>query len=204
MARKFHKRTKKVSKKLKKVVTKIAKRIVSTNQEHKYLDIVFNNSTIDYSGSSFSLADVPQGDTDSTRDGDALMPTSLDIRLSITNADATNLIRICIIRWHSNVSTLAVANILQYANQTYAPQTPFVHDGRGEFQVLHDGLHSTNTVNKPQIILRKKLRLAKKAVHYTAGTTAGREKIFLIALSDSAAASHPYIAGYIRFNYTDM
>lgn len=197
------KRSKKVSKNLKKAITRISKRVLSTNQEHKYFDYNFNNNGVDYDGTTFYISDIAQGDTDTTRVGDQLMPTSLLMNLALTVGDTTNLMRIVVVRWRTNVSTLAVGNIFTYLGVQWAPESPFHHDGRSQFEVLHDSLHALASAYRPVIILRKRLRLAKKAIKFSAGSTTASDKILLIAVSDSAAAAHPTIQGYTRLNFTD-
>lgn len=43
----------------------------------------------------------------------------------------------------------------------------------------------------------------KKLVFNTAGATTGTDQFYLLAISDSTAAPHPSLGGYIRYNYVD-
>lgn len=188
---------------VKSMVRKVVNKALSKNMEHKYFDYQFASPSVDDQGITYYISDVPQGDTDTTRDGDKLMPTSLDLNLAVYAGDTTNVVRFMIVRWHSNVSTLAAGNVFQYLNSAYAPHTPLHHDGRSQFEVLLDKTIVLNTVSRPIVKIVKRLILAKKTIKYSAGSTTGSDKILALAVSDSAATSHPAIAGYSRLNFTD-
>lgn len=178
------------------------KRLINSNAEHKYFDFEFNAQTVDFSGAAYSISDVTQGDGDTMRDGDKLLPTSLSVRYAFQAGDATNAFRFLIIRWKCSASTLSIGNIFQTLGTTRAPYEPLIHDQRNQFDVLMDRLINLDTYH-PQVIINKRLKLAKKMINYSAAGTTGSNKLFVVVVSDSGAAAHPTLNGWTRLNFTD-
>lgn len=203
--RKFYPRKYKTggSKKMAAIATKVYKRMEKKVTEEKYWDVLFNSVGIDYGGSSFSLCDVPQGDGDSTRDGDKLCPVGLKIKLLLTLADTTNTIRLILVRWIPSTSSLSYGGVIQNGTGTsYSVAGQYQHDTRKQFKVLWSRSYALSS-NRPQVIVNKYVRLQKRQISYVSASTTGTNKLFLLAISDSAAAAHPTIGGYTRLDYTD-
>lgn len=188
--------------KIAKIASRVVRKALKRTQELKYIDNGWNVN-YDYGATCTSITDIGQGDTDSTRDGDKCLPKSIKLRLGLTAGDTTNFMRLMIIRWHSNVSTLAAGNVLQYLSSALAPFSPLSHDGRSEFNVIWDRTYVLGTQMYPVLNIKKFIKLAPHPIKFSAAGTDGRDKLFLIGVSDSAAAAHPNVSGYIRVEYTD-
>lgn len=185
-------------------VAKIAKKVVYKQAENKYFDTLTGVSYTDV-GIMIDLSLVPQGDTDITRDGDQLYATSLQIRGYLTVADNTNVARVIVFRWkcdsvplNDNILDTTYKGSVNYVNSGYH------HDGRSDFVVLSDKTYNMQLgTNRSQMryYLNKKLN---HKINYNAGTTAGRNKIYMFVISDSAAIAHPTINTITRLNFRDF
>jgi len=193
-----------VSKKTPVATKSFVRKYVSKQQEHKNYDQAIS-TTIDYNGTMFSLCDIPQGDTDITRDGDKLMPTSVEINIGVTIADTTNVFRVIVIRWkgYDSVDPPSTSKILEVTGTVYAPYSSLQHDRRDRFELLYDSGVIPLTASDTIKTLNIKLPCAKKEVSFSAGGTGAANKIEWMCISDSAAVFHPAITGYTRTNFTD-
>lgn len=165
--------------------------------EKKKFDFSQASASIDYSGAIYSITDVAQGDTDVTRDGDQLTPLRLEVRGAFVVGDAVNANRIVIVRWLPLDSSMApaVASVLEVTGSALAPYSPYQHDNlrAGYFEVLYDTFFVEDTYSPiKQFYIDLNIPQNKKMA-FNAASTNGSGKLFLIAISDSAAATHPNI-----------
>ncbi len=187
-------------------VSRIANRNLNKRIEKKYFTNYAAGSR-DWSGAVYSITDIPQGDTDTTRDGDSLFLKSVQLRYSVVAGDTTNLVRLVMFQYLDD-TTPTVSNILNsgYLGAAGAPLTPFHHDERSKYRILYDsGPMSVDTYN-PQLVRKVFVKNNKKMVNqirYNGGTTTGSNKIYLIELSDSGAASHPSFNTISKVNFND-
>lgn len=166
----------------------IANRQATKRLEKKY-HLVGSSQDIDYSGSVFALSTITQGDTDLTRDGDSLYLRSINLKgccqLDVLATSA--IVRIMVVQWFDD-STPAVSDILSgsYLGTVNAPSSSYFHDQRNKFRVLYDRRVLLNDGNTEcQIFDTKYLKPSKRKIHFTAGTTTGSNKLWLVAVSDS-------------------
>jgi len=169
-------------------------------QEDKFNTLSMANST-DYGGSMYGLTDIPQGDTDLTRDGDECRLTKINLHYSIVAGDATNTYRVICFRW-KQFTTPTMSDMWFPLGATNSPMGHMLHDTSEVYDVLYDSFHTVDTYNpisKGQFVAN----LKGPKVQFTAGTTAGCNKLFLFLVSDSAAATHPAFLGFSAVNFTD-
>lgn len=214
----FRRRTfKKSASSSKKYVTwKSIKKYISKTVEHKYKDTDRASTTVDATGNVYCLSVIPQGDTDSQRNGDSVMPVYLRVKGSCHGADSSNVMRVILIRWHpdsASVGDPALTDILQSTilSTTNAPYAPYIHDKRNQFTVLSDrrytlmgSVDSSKYISSFDIKVNlKRRKLMKKLIYTASDGTTGTDQIYICALSDSTATSHPAIAFTSRLSYTD-
>jgi hypothetical protein len=180
-------------------VSILARRQIVKTSELKYLS--FGNS---YAGSLtwqfFSLTDVPQGTTDSSRVGDSLTPVSLKMKYQFDTSTAkavpTEFFRVIVFQWFPNSVNLAPTGALMFQNDPYATVVNFRSNfsidyqakSAAQFRVLYDRTHclvgyGTSTTWNPSlagiIIANVSLASARKTVQFTAAsTTDGAGKIY--------------------------
>lgn len=149
--------------------------------------------------------DIPQGDTDQSRDGDRFQWCgSVDLRFQLMIADTTNLFRICLFQWHPSSVPTAGDLMLNGPSGAIDVFSHYSHDNRQQFKVLWDktytliGNATTSSVpntTKTTIFARKQISLkrATKNAQMAGGTTAGTNKLYLYFISDSTLVNHPTI-----------
>jgi len=205
--KKYYKKSKKsknVSKPMQKAIQKVVNRSLSKEQEEKY-QVFYLATNVDYSGAIVDVTAISQGDTDTTRDGDEIMPKSLNIRGTFVNADSTNAYRLIVFRYKNDTSLTgnpAMTNILNLTASVTAPFQSYYHDARKTYNILHDSMYVTDTNNS----IRKfnlHIPLARKSVNYINGATTGINKIYVGVISDSAASTHPAVSLVAEIRYTD-
>lgn len=196
------------------------KRLIRGVQESKYFDASLGLTTITYSSNIGKVTTIPQGDTDITRDGDSLIPTSFEISWVWTgfqSADpalAYDLCRIIVFRWHpdDNVDAPTAAKILAQVNG-FAPYSPYEHDQRRKFTVLMDRrervmqMLSTAGIEQPTtgsqtVFHHKRLRLKKVPIRYNGAGTTGSQNLYVMMVSDEQTDG-PTGSYYCRVNFTD-
>lgn len=188
---------------LKKEIRAVAKSVIAKQSELKYFDTTVGPS-IDDAGYLSCLSLVPQGDTDTSRDGDQLYATSMQVKGYFSCADTTNQVRLIFFIWkpetsptNDDILATTTKGSINYVN------APYHHDGRGSFTVLSDRCYSLalgTTSAKKQFSHNIKLN---KKLKYNAGTTAGYNQIWFMVLSDSAAVSHPSVNMTSRLRFRD-
>lgn len=199
------KRSTKVSKNVKRFVNKKLKKEVET----KYNDY-YNSGTFDWNGSVYyNLTVIPQGTTDSNRIGDKISLRGIRLRYHLLCGDTYNICRIVVFQYYGN-NTLhapAVNELFQsiYMGTVYAPMSPFTFDYKNQFGILYDKTHNLNLNDRQTVGVNKKIKIkyAKHGITFTAATTAGSNQIYIVALSDSGAATHPSIIFHSRLFYDD-
>lgn len=180
------------------------KKLISSGRENKYLDVLLATSEL-YGGAVYSLSNVPQGDTDTTRDGDQLVQRAIRIKGNSIVADSTNIARLIVFRW-KNESTPVVGDILSatYVGTSRAPFSPYHHDGRTNFTVLYDKNFATDTYNIQRTFDTGWINLRNKKQYFTAGSaTAQKNGIFCLIITDSAAVSNPFLNLVSRLTFQD-
>lgn len=169
-------------------------------QETKW-SAVSNNAAVSFSGNLISLCDIAQGDTDTTRDGDELLMTKIEVRFANYLGDTTNITRVIIFRWMPP-SVPAVSDFWADIGTAESPLATFIHDQQQNVTVLYDKLCFTGPgryVEVGQAIQNLNVRVQFVA----ASTTIATGKVYMFFISDSAAATHPTVSYYARTEFTD-
>jgi hypothetical protein len=170
-------------------VRSLIKGAFESHTEKKWWPLLNGGVTVDYTGNIYGLTDVPQGDLDTTRDGDSINLESIKLGIELICGDATNIVRFIMFRWKPN-TTPAAADIWQAVASNVAPLYQPLHDNMQEYDILVDKLytlHSYQPVVTDMIIYDFK----NPKVQYVSGTTTGSNKIYMYFVSDSGAATHP-------------
>lgn len=186
-------------------VSKIANRKISSRAEKKYYDRALTGQAYDWAGSIVSLTNIPQGDTDVTRDGDQVYLRSIRMSGDIVIGDTTNVARLIIFQWYQD-ATPAYTDVLSsvYQGTVNAVNSPYHHDGRRQFRVLYDKRFVMDSDDGIVLFDTGYLRPAKRKINFNAGGTDGENEIFMLALSDSGAVSHPSFNFVCRTTFNDM
>lgn len=200
----------------KRSVKKLARRIVSLTHEKKFrasdlghkqfsADIGLNWTTF-----NVSLTDIPQGDTDTTRDGDRLGLRSIELDFSVyqdtlVTAATDDVIRIIVFQWYPATTPSDSAMLTSVASgSTRACMVPYSHDNRQMFRILFDRSYSLQYYGKSCYKVKTLIkRFPHKMIQYQSGTTTGTNKVYLMACTMNASA-HCFLDGVVKTNFNDV
>lgn len=183
-------------------------RKVATQTLLRYSEIKYHNTQytggIDNNGIIYDLSAVGQGDTDITRDGDRMMPTSLDVAFMVNGEANSGISRLIIFRWFNN-DTPTPSLILNTVGSSYSTVSPYYHDYKDKFNILLDRSFIVSNNGKEIAQFKKRLVLAKtKQIQFVAGSTAGTNKIFALVIGDGILAGTPDTYLYSQMKYRDF
>lgn len=198
--------SKSLSKPQKKAVSKIVNKKLSERLEKKYHLAQEGAENVTDDGTIFGLSTVTQGDSDITRDGDSLYIRSTRIQGYIENAGgAPSHNRLILFQWHDD-STPTPSNLFPvgYLGSIYAPVSPYHHDQRRKYTVLWDKKVRLDTTSNTSAFFDSGYKMPKvKKIAYTAGTTIGSNKLWLLAVNDIGSATYPKITFANRMTFND-
>lgn len=193
------------------IAKKAARSVIRQQLETKYFDFD-TTASISYSGAIYQLTGMTQGSTDLERVGDKVSIKSLQIRGAVEIGDTTNIMRVIVFQFLSDSATTpAFADVLQnfYLANTNAPLAPYAKDFAGyTTAILWDKTFNLHA-NQPQLLFdcmltsKDFVKKARKNIQYQGGGQNGVGNLYLLAVSDSAAISHPGITFVSRFRYLD-
>jgi hypothetical protein len=151
------------------------------------------------------MTTIPQGDTDTTRDGDQLSVEWSQLRYNVivNSTDVSNLIRVVLFVWHfdDGGQPPTLATIFQASN---TPLSAYNRDSVKErsFTVLSDRLHAVYSGGIGHECAYEK-NLKKFKITFTSGGNTGKNHIYLAAISDSAVTPFPSLNSYHRTQFFD-
>lgn len=205
--------SKPLSKSVKKEVKSLVKR--QMKGEAKYF-LTVGSTAVTYNGTLVRLSSVPQSagaSNDTTRIGDAIQPTSLQLNYTFYNIGAPGAnpyesdCRVIVFRWLVDDSLTAptAGLIVNSVGGVSSAISTFNHDQRGNFEVLYDKLHliSNSTLQPTNKPVRASIKVNSKKIQYVAGATNGLSNIYLMIIGDSDTATDPYFGYYAQLNFTD-
>lgn len=199
-------RASRINRNLKALMDTRAKRVVNRMAEKKWYT---SHTAVDISqtGNIDWLSQIPQGDTDLTRDGDQCRLTSLSFKgnLIAASTDGTNTVRIIIFKWNDNniVSAPDLDDILTATGTGEVPLGMYQQDNvrSKRFNILYDKLYSLDDFH-PQTIINTKIKM-RSPINFNGGGTTGRGHIYLLYVSNSNATPHPTLNYAFKFVFTD-
>lgn len=192
-------RTAKPTKNFARKVLKVVKR----TQEKKFYPFA-NSTTVSSVGYLLDLTTIPQGDTDTTRDGDMLRVSSIQVNFAWAAADAYNICRMVMFQWmpaSSPGSPPALADI--FADTTNAVISTFAHDTRKSYRILLDRTCVVDADDPMKICKMYVYKKFMRNIQYAGGTTTGRGNIYVWLVTDSGAVTHPAVTWSGKTNFTD-
>jgi len=172
--------------------------------EVKYHDTSFNGD-VDYDGDLVTLNSISQGDTDTTRDGDALNLKSLSIHYELDATSASNGVRIIIFKDHQN-SISAVSDVMASTGLTTSYLEHAVWDNRRRYKVIFDRIWRLDAVYSQVEVGKINVNLKGLRTQYLSGTTTittGALKMILLSNVNPAGVC-PTGKLAIRLTFKDL
>jgi len=172
----------------------------------KFFPNIVNLTSITAGGVIIPLSNVPQGVAQSQRIGDRIVPTKLEYRMSISAPDAFNLDRFIIFRWKNGLPI--VSDILENGvGGIPGPYSMLKFTNLSNITLLHDlmisqvdyavGSESGNFAES------KTFKINSGPITFEPTTTAGRDKLWLLVISDSVAGPDPALSAAFYLWYHD-
>lgn len=190
-------------------------RIIRANQELKYYDGAWVQSSLGSTPLLQQLSAIPQGNTDISRNGDRLKLYKIHFRGDALcfSADAYNRIRVVVFQWFPATLPTAGSILLPGLNAVNIDfASHYAHDTRQQYRVMYDRVHkligNASTANTPNTAASVKqfvfsLRIPRRQLQYVAGTTTGSNQIYIMAFSDSAGIPNPSLNVGYKCMFTD-
>lgn len=200
--RTFKKRTFKRKPKGQLVTKQFLRSVMKHQTELKYQVSNLNETTTAGTGAIAKIMTIAQGDTDSTRDGDALFIKGLRIngRVKFNNAMGallTQYVRLLVFQWFPDDGTApTVANILNTTGTDSESLYGITNmDRNDQYKILFDRTYEVDSVGNPARAFKRKLRIPKRhrRQKFIAAGTDGSNQIYLMYISDTLST----IAGVV-------
>lgn len=171
-------------------------------QEKKSFDFGFSAS-VDSTGAVAKITSIPQGDTDSSRQGDHIKLLKAELRAAASYADTTNVVRLIIFKWNQDDSSAAPVGVTSIL-QTATPFSPYDRDNEraGKFTIVVDHLFGVSNVGQG-IATHEWYGKLTGQIAYQAASTAGTGNLYYAVISDSNALPHNTLSYVWRTYYTD-
>jgi hypothetical protein len=191
------------SKSASKEIANIVKSIMNQNVEKKWINHSGYNYALSTSSYINDMTDVASGWSSTTRIGNTITIKKFILKVNFVHADATNLLRVVVFVWKPNtISDVPIDNeVLTDTTNGVSIRTLLIPDKPSRFKVLADKVLSVDTYN-PQANWELNLNMDHK-VQCNSGATTGSEHIFILAVSDSSAATHPNYSYECDVYFTD-
>lgn len=159
------------------------------------------SSTVSQTGTIVSLSTVQEGDTNNSRDGNVIYPTSSRIRMNMEmDVDAINtLVRVIVFKWLIGGTTPVVTDIIQTASiNSFKSEL-----NRFNSQILYDRVHQLNigATTKKMVNINNKFRNYLMAFP-EATAQANKNAIYILLLSDESV-DLPTVSFQQRLYYKD-
>jgi len=175
------------------------------NAEKKFHDYT-TTANVDWAGNLFQMADIDQGDTGNTRDGNQIAPRSIQNTLRLRkHASATDtLVRMILfedLQADYNLPT-TITTVLQDDTTTKGVISPINSVLVSRFRILRDKRYILNT-DRPELLVKDFHNLGN---HYKyadgTGTNYVGRTLFMILISDEET-NVPAIEFYSRIRFMD-
>ncbi len=131
---------------------KLAKKAISMmNVEFKFHDVQENTQILNVTPNILQITNIPQGDTDTSRDGNQVKLVRLYVRYTLTlqAAVTTVFVRIIIVKdKQTNGAIYTASDLLTDVTGGDAIVSPFNPDNQFRFAILYDKVHALSNAAK--------------------------------------------------------
>lgn len=193
-------------------LTRRIRQEMGRTKEQKHYDVgLYTVDAIDTADIAL-LTGITQGDTDLTRDGDRAVLKSVHVRMHVTAAATSQILRVIYFRWNqSTTDTIpTTGHILESA--TNAVNMPYNWDNlrMGMFKILSDRTYympasalGADKSFRTFLVQFYPKRFGKKPIQFDNTTVTGTGHIYQLIVSDKATSNGPSVKYYSRAVFTD-
>lgn len=181
------------------------------NIETKYIPHWYSPTQIDQVGMMYSLSQVAQGLTSTTRVGDSIRIQHIELRgaVLLNAADTVTNVRVLVVRDLDGYGTAPTpADVLETTNSAAAPFSPYRFQKKERFSVLYDELFALQSAAAGGTCSNVFSFATVHQGHVLyLGTTAqdvsdGKGTVYVLAVSDETT-NKPYLSFYANLLFTD-
>lgn len=163
--------------------------------EVKHVDYSISNYPVSTTPPVFLLTGISQGVSANQRVGNVIFIKSIHVELFLNVADATNFVKTYLLLCQNGQAGSAA-----FSNWSDPPDSD-------QYIILKDKLTSLNTALNDTSCVKFQHRFPGKGLMVRYDTQSTTSEIFnritLTMISDSSAAPHPTVSGYVRTFFTD-
>lgn len=196
----------------KKQVKYMAKRLVKSPSELKYVENSFVANASSNVWQIFPISQPSIGSGDSNRVGDQISLVNMELRWrtglpsAFTVSNGNQVIRMVMFQYYldTSVGGLPLAStIFQTTGSAGAYLTPYNHDQRADFKILYDETVTLST-NGPDVQVRTvKCYPGRKKVNFVGATTQAQNLVFIAYIADATVTGQALVDYYTRTNFYD-
>jgi len=180
-------------------ITKVVSNVLNRNVEFKHYTLVTQTLLLSSAIGQFNLlTGIEEGNDVADRQGRQIIVRSIQMYGVFYKADTTNIMRLCLVQELENSASLG--------SDLWV--TPSVNSLRknetlGKYRVIWEKRVNIDEDHN-QYLFKSFTKLNVKVKYNATNGAPIKNNIFLVGLSDSTAATHPFISFDIRVYYTDM
>lgn len=181
-------------------------KMIQKRTETKYHDATDQSHSVSTAGSVINLSDVPASNpsTDTSRDGDQITIMSCQVKLTSSNDDSFNYIRVIIFQWNELKALPAASDILPYWNTRRGILSPYRHDTKPLYRILCDKIVATDSDDPSGYFNVMLTRNMRRQVQFNKpGATAFNNGLYMLMISDSDGLTHPQVDYVSRVRFKD-
>lgn len=193
---------------MKRIAHQEAQKVIAKKVESKRYDVSVTAFAIDDNAATsvFDLtAGIVRGAGDNNYIGDSIRPSHLRIRYAVEVADATNLIRVVVIQNKAGGIPLG-GTVFQSVLNVNAPLSAFDSSFNETYRVLYDEFFVLAAVPADNQKITGDIRIKAnklRVINFTNTGALSAGGIYMVMISDSAAAAHPAGQFYSRLYFKD-
>lgn len=140
------------------------------------------------------LTNIAQGDSYATRDGGEINVKAIKFNYQMVCADSTNYIRLVVFQWFNGATNPTTNDVLEFAG-TYSGLAAYNPHSEFKYKVLHSEIRQMVLGTESNTLLGS-VNLSfpngiKCEYNGSSSTDYANSQIWLLAISDSGAISHP-------------
>jgi len=185
-------------------------RTAQAKSESKHFIDSWTSVSVSTLGTFHQVSAIPQGIGDGTRVGDEARIIDLTWHFTFTAGDPTNIWRFVVFQWNSILASGAfptLPNIFFDSSSVNILESCFNQDNidGGVLHIIHDEKILLDTVAHPlrQSNWDKYTNLRKHLQYNAAGTGGSDSQVFIVMITDSSAAPHPFCTGQTMLRFND-
>lgn len=185
-------------------------RMIQMKEEIKIKDINFVAAGISTTATTLVLSAIPQGVDQGSRISNQIRVIGFKINWQVYCADTTNVVRTIFWTYKSNSQNFAPTGnlVMNYGSSgvSVQPDSQYNWQNRKDYKIHYDKEYDLSINANPMEITQVRVNIPQKYQQVdfiTDSGTTGLNHLCLTTVSDSAAASHPYITGTVRLFYQD-